>query len=494
MSLKSHHFLEFGPFRVVPSEHLLLCQGTPVALTPRAFDLLMVLVRNSGHLVQKEELIRAVWQDSFVEEANLAVNISTLRKVLAEKSSGQQYIETFPRRGYRFNAKVEEVAESAIASPSARLSDAPNGLETAVATPAEPAQPLQIVRQAEALRREWRKQIAIPAIVLLSMSFVVLIYFGYRSLVRERRLPQTPRSLAILPFQNLKQDPNNDFLGFSLADAIITRLSYVSALAVRPSSDVEKYRGPSLDISKVAEELKVDTLLSGNFIREGDHVRITSQLIDVKTDQILWTDTLDFEYENLMTIQDNVAQQIIKGLKLHLSAAETERLETDKPIDPLAYEYYLRGIDLYAKNDFPMAIRMLEKSGEIEPSHALTWAHLGRSLTANASFEFGGQEEYHKAQVAYEKALSLQPLQMEARIYMANLFTDTGRVEKSVPLLKEVLKANPNRAEAHWELGYAYRFGGMLQESVSESELARRLDPEVKLNSSAQNSYLYLGQ
>src|SRR4029077_5998712 len=116
------------------------------------------------------------------------------------------------------------------------------------------------------------------------------------------------------PFQNLRHDPNNDFLGFSLADAIITRLSYVSALAVRPSSDVEKYRGPSLDISKVAEELKVDTLLSGNFLREGDHVRITSQLIDVETDKILWTDTLDLKSENPLPIQANVPRQISQGL------------------------------------------------------------------------------------------------------------------------------------------------------------------------------------
>jgi tetratricopeptide (TPR) repeat protein len=137
---------------------------------------------------------------------------------------------------------------------------------------------------------------------------------------------------------------------------------------------------------------------------------------------------------------------------------------------------------------------MLEKSVELAPNYAPAWANLGRSYTANASFQFGGGEHYRKAQAAFERALALQPDQIDARIYMANMFTDTGRVEKAVPLLRDALTANPNHAEIHWELGYAYRFAGMLQESVSESERARQLDPGVKLSSSALNGYLYLGQ
>lgn len=123
-----------------------------------------------------------------------------------------------------------------------------------------------------------------------------------------------------------------------------------------------------------------------------------------------------------------------------------------------------------------------------------SWAHLGRAHTANASFELGGQAEYLAAQRAYEKALSIQPALIEAQIFMANRFTDTGRVESAVPLLKEALKASPNHAEAHWELGYAYRFGGMLNESVAECERARQLDPGVKLSTSTLTAYLYLGQ
>ena len=137
---------------------------------------------------------------------------------------------------------------------------------------------------------------------------------------------------------------------------------------------------------------------------------------------------------------------------------------------------------------------MLKRSIELDPGYALTWAHLGRALTANASFELGGREQYRDAQAAYEKASALQPAPIEALIYLANLFTDTGQVERGVPLLRDALDTNPNHAEVHWELGYAYRFGGMLKESVAECERARQVDPSVKLGSSALNAYLYLGQ
>jgi tetratricopeptide (TPR) repeat protein len=173
---------------------------------------------------------------------------------------------------------------------------------------------------------------------------------------------------------------------------------------------------------------------------------------------------------------------------------EAERLKPDQTIDPVAYEYYLRGVDLYSRNLFPVAVRMLEKSAEIAPNYPLTWAYLGRSYNASASFEFGGREHYRKAQAAFEKALALQPELIDARIYLANFFTDTGRVEQSVPLLREALKTNPEHAEVHWELGYAYRFAGMSKESAAECERARELDPVVKLNSSALNAYLYLGE
>jgi DNA-binding winged helix-turn-helix (wHTH) protein/TolB-like protein len=494
ITLETKPLYEFGPFHFDPADHLLLSAGEPVSLTPKAFEILFVLVQNGNRLTTKEMLMSKVWPDSFVEEANLTVNISALRKILGETPGGQQYIETVPKKGYRFVVPVTEVQDE-----SSHIPGQPVTLRSATTVPPIAAQRVDLpASKLTVLQRDTKKQ-SWPRSGTVALSFFLILLFGLgyflaRDGSARTQAAEHPRRLAVLPFHNLRENPDDDFLGFSLANAVITRLGYVSELAVRPSDAIQKYKTQTIDIPKVAKDLNVDTLLTGTFLREGDDLRITSQLIDVKTQNLLWKGAFDLKYEKLLTVQDSVAQQIIKGLELTLSPSEVERLKRDEAVNPLAYEYYLRGIDLYSKSDFPMAIKMLEKSAELAPGYALTWANLGRSYTANASFQFGGGEQYRKAQSAFERALSLQPDQIDARIYMANMFTDTGRVEKSVPLLREALKTNPNHAEIHWELGYAYRFAGMLQQSVSESERARQLDPGVKLNSSTLNGYLYLGQ
>jgi DNA-binding winged helix-turn-helix (wHTH) protein/TolB-like protein/Flp pilus assembly protein TadD len=485
-SPEDNRLYEFCRFRFDPRNHLLERDGTPVSLTPKAFEILLVLVQNGSRLTTKEELMRRVWPDSFVEDANLTVNISALRKQLGETPDGQQYIETVPRKGYRFAVPVTELPDDSLvpSQPVHRKIEPPPD-EPSTNEESPPQRADQKIRSRSGLK-----------VLLLSLLVVVLAglgYVAYRSKAPARQ-PPLPRRLAVLPFQNLHQDANTDFLGFSLADAIITKLGYVSELSVRPSYAVQKYRSQPMDIPKVATDLNVNTLLTGTFLRENDDIRIACQLIDVKSESILWKGAFDLKYDKLLTVQDKVANQIVQGLEITLSPSEAGRLQTQETVDPVAYEYFLRGVDLYSKGEFAMAARMLEKSTELAPNYALSWAYLGKTYSANASFQLGGVEHYRKAQAAFEKALSLQPDELEARIYMANMFTDTGRVEQAVPLLREALKTNPNQAEIHWELGYAYRFAGMLSQSVAESERARQIDPGVKLTSSAPNGYLYLGE
>jgi serine/threonine protein kinase len=302
-----------------------------------------------------------------------------------------------------------------------------------------------------------------------------------------------PRSLAILPFRNIGPDAGTDFLGFSLADAIITKLGYVSALTVRPSSAIETYRNQMIDLRQAGAALNVETLLMGSYVKDGDDLRITAQLIDVKPLNILWRDTIDIKYGKLLTVVDLVAEKIISGLELSLTPAETTHLKLDKP-SAGAYDDYLRGVDRYAVNDFEASIGLLERAAARDPAFALTWAHLGQAYEANASLQFGGRPQYRKALDAYQRALELNPALIEARVNMANLFIDTGRVEEAIPLLRTALESNRNSAQAHWELGYAYRFAGLLEESVRECERARQIDPSVKITSSTINAYFYLGQ
>ena len=338
-----------------------------------------------------------------------------------------------------------------------------------------------------------RKRVMALGLAAVGLALLAVLWFAVRKSPGASH-GANPRSLAVLPFRNLRQDASTDFLGFSLADAIITKFGYISSIAVRPSSAVEKYRNRDVDPARAGAELNADVLLTGSYLRDGDLLRINIQLVDAREDRVLWQDSLDTHYEDLFGLQDRVAQKIIRQLELKLSPAEAGNLKSDRPIGREAYEDYLRGVDLYAMNDFAGAIRLLEKSAAADPNYALTWAHLGQAYTTNGSLQFGGRDQYRKAQQAYEKALALNPTLIEARVYMANLFTDTGRVEESMPLLGAALARNPNSADAHWELGYAYRFAGLLPESVAECERARQIDPQVKLYSSAINAYLYLGQ
>src|SRR5450432_2401481 len=490
MSLETQVIYEFDNFRLNPANHSLLCGGKAVPLTPKSFEILVTLIERQGMLVTKGELMRKIWPDSFVEESNLTVNVSALRKAFGDTPEHQQFIETVPKRGYRFIAPVKAVRNGDLPDASAIPSLAPESVQAAAAS----TQLSPVAQKTEPFSHASPAHIKIFAI---AAGILVVATIGYWLVRRESSVPratQAARRLAILPFHNMKQDSTTDFLGYSLADAIITKLGSVQALRVRPSYAIEKYRDQVVEIPKVAADLDVDTLLTGNFIRDGDDLRITCQLVDVKSRNILWKGAFDLRYQKLLTVQDQVAEQIIQGLELNLSSSEAAQLKLDEPANPLAYEYYLRGVDLYSRSDFPLAVRMLEKSSEIDPNYALAWAYLGRSYNASGTFQLEGRDYYRKAQAAFDRALALRPAQIETRVYLANFLTDTGKVEQAVPLLRESLKANPHHAELHWELGYAYRFAGMLQESVAECELARKLDPNVKINSSALNAYLYLGR
>ncbi|HLH05562.1 MAG TPA: winged helix-turn-helix domain-containing protein [Bryobacteraceae bacterium] len=468
MVLKTPDAYRFGPFRLEPGEHRLTLGEETLPLAPKSFELLVYFVENSGRLLLKDEIMQAIWPNSFVEEANLTVAISGLRKLLGKSEDGGQYIETVPKKGYRFTAPVQPLSSAG--------------------SPAHPVLPVRQSNQPHGQRLRY-----------LLVLLVGLVLAAALLIVRTRRPGATPaapapHTLAVLPLKNVKNDADSDFLGFSLADAVITKLGSLHSLAVRPSSAVEKYRGRLLNIPAVASDLQVDTLLTGNFIRDHDTLRITYQLIDAASQKILDNDTLDLKYDRLFTVQDEVAQWIVKGLQLHLSPGEAALMRSAEPVVPLAYEYYLRGIDLVSRHQFPLAIGMLERSAAIDPNHALTWAYLGYCYTSDAAFELGGREQYSKARDAEQHALALDPNQLEATMFLANLLIDTGQVEQAVPLLRKALQNNPEHAGLRWELGYAYRFGGMLQESAAECERARRIDPSVRGNGAVLNAYLYLGE
>ena len=477
--------IRFANFEVNLRAGELRREGSKVRLQEQPFSVLTVLLESAGEVVTREELRKRLWaEDTFVDfDHRLAVAVSKLRDALRDSAENPKLIETVGRRGYRFVGQLE---------PTDSLSKDSNGGKCD--TPSASSQAAEQAHLPKLAHPHPRRS----QIFLFSVGFVILLaVIALTKLVHirsEKGQSTALRSLAILPLQNRGEDSRSDFLGLSLADVLITKLAYVSSLSVRPSAAIEKYRGTAIDLQKVAADLKVDTLLTGSFIRDGNNLRITYQLVDAKTDKILGQGMIDLKYDNLLAVQDKVTGQLISELQLKLSPVETEHLKPEASVRPLAYEYFLQGLDLYGQHKFPPAIQMFEKTNEIDPNYAPAWAYLGASYNSDAAFELGGREQYRRAQAAYERALAIRPNLLDAQIFLANFLIDTGKVEQAVPLLRDALKTNGNYAAAHWELGYAYRFGGMLDESVAECERARQLAPFVKGNGSVLNSYLYLGE
>jgi DNA-binding winged helix-turn-helix (wHTH) protein/TolB-like protein len=484
--------VRFANFEVDLRAGELRKDGSKVRLQEQPFLLLTVLLESAGEVVTREEFRERLWSaNTFVDfDHRLAVAVSKLRDALRDSAEKPKFVETVGRRGYRFVGQLEPAdlpAEDSKAGDSeASFPSAPS------LQPPEEERFQNLAPIGQPRSRTSRLILLCFAGFVILLGIIAGLKFGH---IRPGNQPSsTRRSLAILPLQNSGQDRSSDFLGFSLADVLITKLAYVSSLSVRPSAAIEKYRGEAVDLQQVAADLKVDTVLTGSFVRDGDNLRIMYQLVDAKTEKILGQGVIDLKYDNLLAVQDKVTSQLISQLQLNLSPAEAERLKPENPVNPLAYEYFLQGLDFHGQHKFPLAIKMLEKSTEIDPNYAPAWAYLGASYNSDAAFEFGGSGQYRRAQAAYERALTIQPNLLDAQIFLANLLIDTGKVERAVPLLRDALKTNGNNAAAHWELGYAYRFAGMLDESVVECERARQLDPLVKGNGSVLNTYLYLGQ
>ena len=480
--------VRFANFEVNLRAGELRREGSRVRLQEQPFLLLTVLLESAGEVVTREELRKRLWsEDTFVDfDHRLAVAVSKLRDALRDSAENPLFVETVGRRGYRFMGQLE-LTDS--------LVDSKGGVGDTSLPSSRPLAKGELPKVAPpGLTRSRTSRLIFFSSIGFAVLLGVIVLPKFIHTRSAKQQSSSPRSLAILPLQNHGQDSNSDFLGLSLADVLITKLAYVHALSVRPSAAIEKYRGTAIDLQKVAAELKVDTLLTGSFIRDGDNLRITYQLVDAKTEKILGQGVIDLKYDNLLAVQDKVTSQLISELQLTLSPTEAERLKPEAGVNPLAYEYFLQGLDFHGQHKFPLAITMLEKSTEIDPNYAPAWAYLGASYTSDAAFELGGREQYRRAQAAYERALAIRPNLLDAQMFLANLLVDTGKVEQAVPLLRDALKTNGNYAAAHWELGYAYRFAGMLDESVAECERSRQLYPFVKANGSVLNTYLYLGQ
>lgn len=480
---------EFGPFRLIPQERQLLRQSQTVPLTPKSFDLLVLLVENSGHLIEKDELLKRIWPDSFVEEANLSVNVSALRRALGEDQN-EHYIETVPRRGYRFVAIVKTRPDEGTGFSRREPSEEDNDNKLAAefvdqerlpALPSTPAGP-----PARGSSRRWA--IILAGLLLFPVLLLGLNAGGLRERLFRAGKPAQIQALAVLPLENVSGDNYPDYLANEMTETLINELARIDALRVISFPSVMPYKGTRKSPADIGRELKVDAVLTGSVVRNGERLQIVVKLLNVASQQSLWTRSYEHDLHDVLSLQRELTQDLAR--EIGLKPAQPEQIHTGnvQRVDPKAYDEYLRGrfyLNRQNKAGNETAIEALERAVAIDPSFAAAYAELAQAYVWKL-FLFAPEEKQwqERAFVAAEKALSLDP--NLAGAYLARgrlLWTPANRFphEKAIREYRRALSLNPNLDEARNQLALVYCHIGAFDEAIQESQRAVTTNPNNNL-------------
>jgi DNA-binding winged helix-turn-helix (wHTH) protein/TolB-like protein/Tfp pilus assembly protein PilF len=407
-----------------------------VEVEPRVFDVIVYLVENSNRVVTRDELFQTVWHGRDVLDATLSNHIKIARQVLGDNGQLQHTIKTIHGRGYQFIANAQN-----------DLSKTPKKTSKTILP-----------------------YIVVGAILVLLVS-VVLNQFD------KSRTDDSLATIAVLPFTNNQPSQDSNFFSFAIADQIIGHLNYLQNISVRPSASVRKFVN-TVDPIAIGNQLNVDYILTGSYLKLDNTIRLTTELVEVKSSQLIWRgEAIEVENQNVFELQDIVAQKVLDGLKIQFSTSEIKRINKDIPSSPLAYEYFLRSIAYpYSIDGNKLAIQMLKKSIELDPNYALTYVQLGNRIHRFKQYNLQDLP-FQNVKDYYIKALKINPDLLNALSYLALLYTETNRMEEAIQLANRMREINPNNAHTHFTFGYIYRYAGMVDQAIDEMGKAVRLDP-----------------
>jgi len=399
---------EFGPFRLNVPERVLEKDTEAVPLTPKVFDTLLVLVENRGHVLAKDDLMHHLWPDTFVEDSSLTQNISLLRRALDEAPGSRQYIETVPKRGYRFVADVRrltvdrhEIIEHE--DISTQLVIAAQIEEEVSEAPAALIQP----------STTWltRHRVIVALLALFLGVAMTAAYVRYHS--RAAAAQKAPASIAVLPFKTIGTTEQAEVLGLGMADALIIRLSHMNQTTVLPTSSVSRYANRDKDAVAIGHELGVEAVLDGTVQRDGDHIRITAQLIRLADQKTIWTAKLDQDYRNLFAMQDTISEELASSLIPKLTGHENDHTARTSASNQEAYEAYLTGLYFWnqrTKESLAKSLEYLERATQKDPNYAPAHALLGDVYFLSYADGYdlvAPNDALVKANAAIDKALQL---------------------------------------------------------------------------------------
>ncbi|HLG15085.1 MAG TPA: winged helix-turn-helix domain-containing protein [Blastocatellia bacterium] len=508
MSNQASQFYEFGRFRVDAGQRLLLRDGEVVPLTPKVFDILLALVQNSGRIVEKDDLMKRVWPDAFVEEGNLTQNISLLRKSLGEGPNGTHYIETIARRGYRFVAAVREARDAGRAAaaseigPTARAAEAtrpelarhpvedneaaaqPALYTEAPALPAHPRDAASVAQRILSLARErWRTVLLVAAALVIAAAGIALSTGGGNA------TNGVIESIAVLPFVNETDDPETQYLNDRITESLINSLSQLPKLRVVPRSVVLGYKGREADPRQIARDLNVRAVLTGRVHRRGDTFSIQADLVDAENVSQIWGRHYDRKLADVLLVQEDISKDIFENLRLKLSVEEKKQLE--------AYRLYLKGRNYWNKRTaegLQQGIDYFQQAIEIDSNYAPAYAGLADCY--NMLVVYGvrtPKDAFPKAKEAAMRALEIDETLAEAHTSLAFIAFRWGRdrmdTEEEFQL---AIRYKPSYAPAHqWYSSYLVAVE-RFDEAIAEAKRTQELEPLSLITDSHLAWILYM--
>jgi TolB-like protein/DNA-binding winged helix-turn-helix (wHTH) protein/Tfp pilus assembly protein PilF len=453
-----HHIVRFGTFEFDLASGELRSNGRRVPLQGQPAQVLAQLVGASGRLVTRDELRRAIWpEDTFVEfDTALNVAVNKVRQALRDSASAPRFIETIPKRGYRFLADVRPVVPS---DPPAE-------------PPGVPAAPEPAAHRLSA--RGWWLWLA--AAVILTVT-VGAVWNGNRS---ASPTPPGIRSLAVLPFHPIAADKRDDALEVGLAEAIIVRLGQLKQLRLPSIHAVQRYAERQPDSRLAGRDLGVDSVLEGSLLRVNGNVRLSARLIDVASGETLWAEQWDFPWTDIFTIQDAMADQVSRALALNLAAADRRPLQAH-PTNVAAYDAYLRARYLLLRRTVPDSTRageLLEEAVKLDPASAAAHASLAFAYISIPLLDGPATPFVERARVAARRALDLDPTIGEAHAVLGRVLLHFDwDVEAADREMRRALALDPSDPFVLHCYSQVLAQEGRFEEALTLAERARAQDP-----------------
>lgn len=482
--------LRFGAFELDLKTCELRKGGLRLKLQPQPSKVLAILAGRAGKTVTREEIQQQVWGDElFVDfERGLNVCIQQIRGALNDDADDPRFIETLPKRGYRFLPSVECVNEPTIAAQPAGARDSNSApimpKETGPGLPASPS--------------AGRKRVAVITLASVAALLVVLYITKASTKIFPRRGGQPIRSIAVLPFDNFSGDPEQQYFADGMTEALTADLGQIRGLRVPSRTSVMLYKRANKPLREIARELDVDALVEGSVTRSGDHVGVTVQLLDGSRDQHLWGETYERDSRDVLTLQHELARSITEELKISLTPQEQQLLKSVRPVNPDAYSAYLHGRYYWYKrtnNGFETSIRYYEQAIAADPAYAPAYAGLADAyalLASSPNDALPPNEAMPKAKAAAQKALQLDDGLAEAHASLAYVSMvyewNWVAAEKE---FQRAIEINPRYAGAHEWYAQLLAARGRQDEALSEVKKARDADPMLVLMHAAVAEVLY---